>query len=87
MSDNEQEDEPDGEDQLAEVYDLVEYKIADQLNCHAPGTPDWQALFNVLELYLGGTIDVKWTGDDMLISMRDGSEIKPEILFPSDEEK
>ena len=86
MSDNEQEDPPAGEDQLAEVHDLVEYKITNQLNHHVPGTPDWQALFNVLELYLDDLIDVKWTGDDMIISMRDGSEIHPEMLFPPEEE-
>ena len=86
MSDNELYDPPDEEDQLAGVYDLVEYKITKQLDRHTSGSPDWHALFNILELYMDGIINVKWTDNDMLISMQDGSEIDPEILFSSPEE-
>ena len=69
------------DEKTASIHDLVEYKIAKELDGYSIGTPDWQALFNVLELYLEGTIAVKWSGIDMLVSMSDGSEIDPELLF------
>ena len=72
------------ETENAQIYDLVEYKIARELDCFPPGSEQWNLIFRVLELYLEEEIYVSWSGSDMQITMRDGS-IPPQDLLVVDE--
>ena len=44
----------------AMVYDLVEYKIARELDEFPPGSQQWNLIFRVLELYLEEKVNVSW---------------------------
>ena len=64
----------------AMVYDLVEYKIARELDEFPPGSQQWNLIFRVLELYLEEKVNVSWSGTDMKITMRDGTDPPPDLF-------
>ena len=65
------------------VIDLVEYKLNRWLHDQPPGTHEWDIAERVVLLYLEGLVNVTWAKDDILISMKDGSD-PPHDLFGSD---
>ena len=66
----------------SQVIDLVEYKIMRQLREFPVGSIDWEVTLGILEAYLSDQVSVHWTGDDMFVQMKSGSNVDPEDLIP-----
>ena len=62
------------------VIDLVEYKLNRWLHEQPIGTLEWDIAERIVLLYLEDLINVTWAKDDILISMKDGSDPPPDLL-------
>ena len=73
-------------DEGAVVIDLVRYKIEKAIMLLPLDSMEREMNESILDLYEAGTVTVAWSGDDMWVSMADGSSITPDILgIPADE--
>lgn len=79
--------DPPSKREKGSVVDLVSYKIKKQIRQLHPDCVERKITEAVLELYESNVVDVKWVDEDMMVSMRDGSNIPEDLLsFVDDEE-
>ena len=64
----------------AEVIDLIKFKIEKELKKTPKGSAEYETLEGILRMYEEGIINVKWTNNDMWVSMQDDSEMKADLL-------
>jgi hypothetical protein len=64
----------------AEVIDLIKFKIEKELKKTPKGSAEYDTLAGILRMYEEGIVTVKWSHDDMWVSMEDGSDIPADIL-------
>ena len=66
---------------LCPVIDLVRYKIQKEIDSNITEV-ERLILQNLLKLYDDETVVIKWSKKDMLVKMKDGSDIPTELLIP-----
>ena len=64
----------------AKVIDLIKFKIEKELKKSPKGSAEYDTLKGILQMHEEGIIVIKWTKDDMWVSMRDDIEVTPETL-------
>ena len=64
------------------VVDFIEYKLMKMLDSFAVGSPDHDAIMAVLELYLSNKVNVKWTEDDVMVTLKEEVDVDLNEIIP-----
>lgn len=70
---------------MAEVIDLVEYKLKRFVDLFPQGSRDWEAAMQIFMLYMEGEINVRWCDEGILVKHSDPDLDLKEVFVPSGE--
>jgi len=71
----------------AQVIDFIKFKIEKELEKSPSGSAEYETLSAILHMYEEGVVTVRWSNNDMWVSMQDGSNVPPDLLDYSELKK
>jgi len=67
---------------MAEVIDLVEYKLKMFVDSFYQGSRDWEIAMQIFMLYLEGEITIRWVDDGIFIKHNNSDLDLKEVFVP-----
>ncbi len=67
---------------MAEIVDLVEYKLKNFVDSFYQGSRDWEIAMQIFMLYLDGEISVRWNNEGILVQHNNPELDLKEVFIP-----